>query len=197
MSYQLSKERALEADSSSNINTSGIYTGEITQAYEVTSKNGAIGVKFDFKSPKGSTNFTLWTFSKDGKPTFQIGFIDALLAILKTPKAQKVEGVIQEYDYQVKERVEKPAETFPVFCKPITAVLQREEYVNQNGDIKFRLNLKHFLNPETLQTAKEMYEKTEAEAYKSYDYQDIAYTAPSTTGYTQEIIISDENEIPF
>lgn len=200
MSYILSKERAMEADTPAFIAKSGIYKGYIKEAYEVVSKNGAVGVRFEFSSPAGNADLTLWTFGKNKQPTFNMGFIDALLAITKTKSAEKVDKEVDIYDPEVKERVKKPVQAFPAFCKPIAVCLQKEEFCNQNGDIRSRMNLKHFLHPDTLQTAREMYEKLEASDHLRYEYEDIKYTPESASDYTHPLDVSqsvNDDEIPF
>lgn len=157
-----------------SIETGGIYQGEIVQAKRVVTPSGAEGIEYKFNSSRGDTDFTLFIKKKNGESNdWGKGLISALYVLLDSVPLEPQNGVAEEWDNNIKAFVEKPALLYPCMCGKVTCVFQAEEYINRNGDIRTRVNLKHFLHAQTFQKAKEYRDKQPAEAYKTMQYEDI------------------------
>ena len=134
------RDAAMKADVGTSIVESGNYIGQILKCSTVKSEKGAKGLSFNFISDQGlmAKYVTLWTISKDGKPTYERDKIMALMGILNIEEAEVVPGVDEEI--------------IPAFHnKRVGFGLQKQEYF-KGGDIKWSMKLIHFYHANSMQT---------------------------------------------
>lgn len=154
-----------------NIQEGGIYKGKITQVKEISVPSGAKGLEFEFECKKGNATFSLFTVSKTGEEIgFTMGIVSSLLFLLGLENVAPVTGVVREWVAEFGEFREVEGQVYPDLCRDIAVVLQAEEYITGKGVVKIRMNLKHFLHPQTLQKAKEFIDNLPAEEYKKMKY---------------------------
>lgn len=222
MTYKLDPKKAREADDAlSQLQTSGLYVGKITQAKRVYSNSNTEGIDFTFEAPEGKANATIWTAKSNGDLIFGYNLVIALMTCLKVKNVTPVEAKIKEYDSQQGKSVEKKGVIYPDLCGEVAIIFQIEEYVNQGGDTKKRANIKHFFSANTFQTASEILDQVEAVRVHSLKdkYKDLlldkqpttqmpdtarSYGTPSPqnfgtnkTGVGMPEIDIDDDEIPF
>lgn len=172
--FNFEADSAKKADSEgSRINRTDKYQGVIKKAEFVTSSKGTQGIEFEFVSDdKEETNFTIWTFKADGEPLFGKDKVNAILACLKTRTMTPTEKMIEKYDFDLGQKVDKLCTVAPELeNKRIGLLLQAEEYLNGNGQVKMRMNFVASFEDFSGFMAKEILEKkTKAEALpKAYE----------------------------
>ena len=167
LAYNLDSDMAREGDSigSNRIMESGGYEGEFTMAKETISRKGTQGVEFSFRGPSGEAKYlTLWTQNKDGEQLYGMSVLNAIMTCLKIRSVNPVNQMINEYDFDAKQNVDKPAVVYPDFMnKPIGIVLQKEEYLNSSGIVKEKFNLFASYEDSTRKTALEILDNKPAE----------------------------------
>lgn len=136
--YNLDSQKAKDGSGrvSNRIDQTGAYTGIITVAKEVTAQTGTTGIELTFKAQDGreARYLTLWTKNASGGSIFGESQLHALMTCLKVKTIAAVERVIEEWDFELKEDVKRPAMVFlELMSKPIGLVLQLEEYEGRNG----------------------------------------------------------------
>ncbi len=129
-------EYARNADKTSNIiKTTGKYTGVITRAEKLLSKNGTQGVGFSFKADDGATaNYLdVYTVKADGKLLWGANLVQSVLACTRTKEAPEGPITFEKWDNEVREMVKATAPGYPsLLGKRVGFVLQRELGTNPN-----------------------------------------------------------------
>ncbi len=172
--FNFDLDSAKKADSEgSRISRTDKYQGVLKKGEFVTSQKGTQGIEFEFVSDdKEETNFTIWTFKANGEPLFGRDKVNAILACLKTRTLTPTEKTIEKYDFEVGQKVNKLCTVAPELeDKRIGLLLQAEEYLNGNGQVKTRMNFVASFEDYTGYMAKEIIDKkTKAEALpKAYE----------------------------
>lgn len=188
--FTLDTNAVNKADSVSNhITTSGYYEGTFKRVSDQIGREGGHGVKFEFESVDGlTTEFTLWVESKTGEKTFSRDILNAGMACLKLRQVLAQQGTVREWDSVAKSFIEKQGIIYPDFCgKKIGIIIQKQEYIKNDGSIGFQINLKHFINAETKQTGGEVLRSVPAEKFDKLvtRYEDIKIEKPKQTPPTQ------------
>ena len=167
-SFTISSDRIRAASSGGNmrIATSGAYTGVITKAKHVISlQKGTHGIEFDFKADNGATAsfMTLWVMQADGTMIegFQ-GIADAIAFSMKVREYTPAQMTITEYDFSSRQDMQVSATVYPeLMNKRVGLVLQSEEYENNQGDTKTRMNIVGAFDANTQMVPVEVMDKAE------------------------------------
>lgn len=169
MSYAFTfdPQSAKKADDSGLIDKTGKYYCWIIDAEFITSKNGAKGILFDVISKdKEKASFAIYYEKADGTPIFGKDRINAMLACMgiKTLTAQP--KVLKRYDFEAGGLVDKQCMVAPELHKQkIGLLLQRENYVKQNGTNGYDMKYYSCFQFDTELMAKEVLDgKTQPEA---------------------------------
>jgi hypothetical protein len=154
VAFVFDPDPAMKADEGGSIKVGGVYVGTISSAVSFSNDSGAGGVEFAFNSPAGNARFVkVYTKNGDNSENFNKGKI---LALMGLTGVRQVTMVADGQRYKFPELV----------GKKIAFHLQKKEYLNQKGELKYDMNLLHFYNPETLKTYKEQQMNLEAETSK-------------------------------
>lgn len=155
--FEFDRGAALEADRSDRISESGYYTGKITRFIQDPKTSGAVMVVIDFESDD-STNanyVSLCIQKKNGDVAFGAKHIQALMGLLKIPRATPVKKVVDG-----KEELH-----YDCFCnKSIGFGLQKCFRADDNS--KYKFELKHFFDKATGKTFSELANNTDAKICK-------------------------------
>lgn len=153
--YTLNAKQARSAEAS-RIDSTGAYIGSITQAFAVTSGKKSEGIEMSFKTDDGSTAdyLTLWTHNADGKELRGNAVLNALMTVLKLRDLKPVRGKIKTRENG--QPVDKDGDIYPTLCARVGLVLQREEYVKNDGSIGSRMVLFLPFEAETRRVASEV-----------------------------------------
>lgn len=157
--YSLNSTMAKKAEAGGYIEDSGAYIGVFTRAEDITSKGGAKGIEFDFKSDDGSSanRLQLWTIGRDGNYIQGMYMVNALMACLKLREITPKTGWVEKWNWDTKAKEKQQAEVFPdLMNKSIGVVIQMEEYEKMNGDIGQRPVIVRFFEPKSMMTASEI-----------------------------------------
>jgi hypothetical protein len=153
-SYTLNTDLAKQVGATLRISRSGKYVGRFTRAEQVASRQRSEGVEFTFETEDGQTAdfLSCWTHNVDGRELYGLKVLNAILTCMRlreiVPKAGKV-----------KERTggTRDARVFPqLLDEPVGLVLQREEYLKQNGDVGWKFNIVAPFEARTGRTAAEV-----------------------------------------
>lgn len=162
MSYTLDATAAKKANASGRITETGAYIGVFTRAESVTSKQGTQGIEFTFVDDLENTAdfLSLWTVKQNGETIYGYNVLMSLMACMKTRTINETEGIVPKYDSVAKQVVNTKALLFKeLMNKRIGVLLQAEEYKSNNGDIKTRMTIAGFFDPQTRLVAKEILEQ--------------------------------------
>ncbi len=166
--FNLDTESAKKADSEGGrISQTGKYVGTILRAEFVQSKGGTHGIEVVFTTEdKLEATSTFWTFKADGTPIFGRDKVNALMACASVKTLTPTETTIEKYSFEAGGKILQPATVAPELeGKPIGLLIQMEEYLNNNGEVKTRANIVSAFNPANNLMAKEILErKTTPEA---------------------------------
>ena len=166
--FNLDTESAKKADSEGGrISQTGKYVGKIVRAEFVQSKGGTYGIEMLFATEdKLEATSTFWTFKADGTPIFGRDKVNALMACASVKTLTPTETTIEKYNFEAGGKILQPATVAPELeGKPIGLLIQMEEYLNNNGEVKTRANIVSAFNPTNNLMAKEILErKTTPEA---------------------------------
>ena len=161
MSYTLNTEAAKQADNKfSRIDSSGKYVGVFTRAEKVTSKSGAKGIDFSFKSDDGeqADYLSLWTHNKEGKELQGFKTLMAIMTCLKLKTIDATEGEVEKYNSASQQREKVRVELFQSMMNtPVGLLIQIEEQ-EYNGNIQRRTNIYAPFTPDGF-TASEVLDK--------------------------------------
>ena len=160
--YDLDVKAARSADTdSASIKELGKYTGTITQAKALVSKNtGAKGIEFAFKAQNGQkANLSIYTMSASGEHYQGYNTLMSIMACMGLRSIKPVLGKATKYDFDSKKEVLEECEIFPELCKPIGVLLESEDYLKQSGEVGTRMVLKHVFQASTELVASEILER--------------------------------------
>lgn len=170
MSYDLNPSDAREGSGPtfSKVDRSGKYVGEITKAIAHTFDSGALGIEFDFKSSCGAVaqRVRVCTHNRNSEPTYGNKQVQAIMACLKRRNAAPENAVIEVYDFDAKQKVNKDVVLYRGMMGPIGMVIQMEEIEFDAKQGKKRVWLAKFVAPfnaETGQVAAEILDDRPAE----------------------------------
>jgi hypothetical protein len=136
MDYTLDTKAAQAADQmGSRLDETGKYVGVFTRAEATTSKKGAEGIDFSFKSDDGlsADYLTVWTHGKDGKEIYGYKQLMAIMTCLKIKALSTKEGTVEKWDKESSAKVKVSATLYPdLMNKPVGLLLQREAYLKKD-----------------------------------------------------------------
>ena len=167
--FTFNAESASNADKEGGrIQKTGKYIGKIKFIEFFTAKSGSQGLEIFFKSDSNEeTSLQVYTHKADGTPIdFQCNKINAMMACLKTKSLTPEVVTIDKYDFDLKKEVPKQTTIAKeVKDKDIGFLLQAEEYLNSNHEVKTKMTLFSSFEASTGFMAKEILErKTTPEA---------------------------------
>lgn len=165
--FVLNTESAKQADSSNRIEEAGKYVGTIKSMEFITAKSGTTGFDIEFETDnKESASFTIWTEKSDGTTLSGVHKINALLTCVGARGLTPTNQQLEKYDFDLKERVMKNCVVAPeVAGKRVGLLLQRENYKNDSGDLKYQMNFFSCFHAQSELMAKEILDrKTTPEA---------------------------------
>lgn len=146
MSLTLDTNEARKADTvSSGIRETGKYTGVITRAEKLLSKNNVEGLGLSFKADDGSTaNYLdLYTVKPDGEKLRGLGFVQAIMCCTRTKQADEGQISFDRWDKDAGAVIKAKAAGYPALMgKRIGLLLQKElSKNNKTGADTERLNI--------------------------------------------------------
>ena len=141
--YALDTQAAKAANAGSRIDTTGKYSGTIKRCIMFTNQNGTDGVEFEFVDSTGAgATMTLWTRSQKNPKLSGYNVLMSMMVVCGIRNLSAQTRVVKKYDYDEKAEIDKQVTVAPEFDnKPITLLLQREEYEKSNGDTGYRMNI--------------------------------------------------------
>lgn len=157
MEFSFDEESLTGADrNAARITDSGAYVGEFTRVSAVYADAGWEGLDFDFKSASGGeVNFGVITKSTEGKDSYGLDQVKALMYLMGVKDMKPVKGTVRKYINGKFADVE--GEVFPQLCgKVVGVVLQKELKSKQNGQDSYRWNLYGQFDPVSKLTASEL-----------------------------------------
>lgn len=159
--FTLNTESAKQADAGGRIESTGKYVGTIKSMEFVTSKNGAQGFEVNFETDsKEYTTFTIWTVSKDGQPLSGTHKVNALLTCCAVRSLTPTDQPLEKWDHEIRQKVKKTCVVAPEMTgKRIGLLLQRENYLNGQGQQRHQMNFFASFNAESELMAKEILER--------------------------------------
>ncbi len=125
----------------------GHYIGTFTSAEKVTSpKKSTQGIELTFETEgKQKAYFSLWTLNVEGKELYGLRQLSALMVCLGIEEIQPTPGFIKTWY-----NVDKPTQVFKdLMNKKIGVLFDTEAYENQDGQIRTKVVLVGFFNPES------------------------------------------------
>ena len=145
MNYQNNKAEAIAGDDrNSYIKESGAQVGIFTMAKAITAKKGSKGVEFSFKSNDGATaNYqTLYTENAKGESIFGYKQLCGIMTILGVDGIVGQQSTIKEYDFDLKQEIDKIATIYPnLINQPIGVIFQKEQYYKNDSTMGERVNM--------------------------------------------------------
>lgn len=167
-SFNLDVDSAKKADiEGGRINRTDKYVGIITRAEFVISSKGTQGIEITFETAdKQDATCTFWTFKADNTPIFGRDKINAIMACTGTRTLTPTDKQLEKYSYDAGGKVMQLCTVAPELeGKAVGFLIQMEEYLNGNGELKTRPNFVSAFNPANGLMAKEILErKTTPEA---------------------------------
>lgn len=161
--YSLNTESAKRGDGGGRINQTGAYVGKFTRAEAVTSKKGTEGVEFALEADDGAQAdfLTLWTHNAEGKELFGLGMLNAIMTCMKIKALAPQKKVMDKWDQELGSKVPKEIIIYPeLMGKSVGLLLQREEYLKQNGDVGEKMGIAGSYEAGTGFTASEILDKS-------------------------------------
>jgi len=157
----LDPDKARAACGGGFIQRTGKYIGKFTQAVCIEPPSGAKGVEFSFISDTGEqADFSIFTCGRDGNEIYGLKQLHAIMTCLRLRGATVAMQKASVWDNNERKRVEKlMPQLVGMLNKPIGILLEMEEYINGNGDIKNRMNFKHAFEAATELMADEILDK--------------------------------------
>ncbi len=164
--YALDTQAAKAANAGGRIDTTGKYNGTIKRCIMFTNQNGTDGVEFEFVDSTGAgATMTLWTRSQKSPKLSGYNVLMSMMVVCGIRNLSAQPRMVKKYDYAEKAEIDMQVTVAPEFDnKPITLLLQREEYEKSNGDTGYRMNIYAALQQGTDLSADEILDrKTVAE----------------------------------
>ena len=141
--YALDTQAAKAANAGGRIDTTGKYNGTIKRCIMFTNQNGTDGVEFEFVDSTGAgATMTLWTRSQKNPKLSGYNVLMSMMVVCGIRNLSAQPRMVKKYDYAEKAEIDMQVTAAPEFDnKPITLLLQREEYEKSNGDTGYRMNI--------------------------------------------------------
>jgi len=141
--YALDTKAAKAANAGGRIDTTGKYNGTIKRCIMFTNQNGTDGVEFEFVDSTGAgATMTLWTRSQKNPKLSGYNVLMSMMVVCGIRNLSAQPRMVKKYDYAEKAEIDMQVTAAPEFDnKPITLLLQREEYEKSNGDTGYRMNI--------------------------------------------------------
>lgn len=138
-SYSLNQANAAKIGGTGRINTTGPYEGAFTRAEAVASRNGTVGIEFDFKTTDGATAsfLSVWTAKANGEQLSGSAVIDALMLLLRVKDMAPRAVTVDKWSSESRQVEKMQALCFvELMNKPIGLLLQKEisEYQGQTKE---------------------------------------------------------------
>lgn len=139
--YALDANEARKADSTGNsIREMGKYTGTFTQAEDITASTGTKGIALTFEANGQKTRFSLYTKRSNGETIMGFQALMAIMACLGLRNITPQQGTIKFWDNEAKTEKTRQGTVFPELCnKPIGVLLETEDYLNRDGEVRTRM----------------------------------------------------------
>lgn len=160
--FTLDQDAAKKADQEGGrINRTDKYVGVIKRFEFVIAKTGTKGVEIFFESDsKEEASMTLYTEKADGTPIFGRDKVMALMACVGTRTLTPVDTQAEKYDRDVGAKILQPVTVAPELeNKRVGFLIQMEEYLNGNGEVKTKPQLISSFQADTGLMAKEILER--------------------------------------
>lgn len=160
--FTLDQDAAKKADQEGGrINRTDKYVGVIKRFEFVVAKTGTKGVEIFFESDnKEEASMTLYTEKADGTPIFGRDKVMALMACVGTRTLTPVDTQAEKYDRDVGAKILQPVTVAPELeNKRVGFLIQMEEYLNGNGEVKTKPQLISSFQADTGLMAKEILER--------------------------------------
>lgn len=139
--YALDANEARKADTTGNsIREMGKYTGKFLQAEDITASTGTKGIALTFEANGQKTRFSLYTKRSNGETIMGFQALMAIMACLGLRNITPQQGTITFWDNDAKAEKTKQGTIFPELCnKPVGVLLETEDYLNRNGEVRTRM----------------------------------------------------------
>ncbi len=159
--FTLNTDSAKQADSSARIEQTGKYVGTIKTMEFITARSGAQGFEISFETDmKEGASIAIWTVSKDGQPLSGTHKVNALLACCGVRALTPTEQQLEKYDFDLKQKVKRLCVVAPEIAgKRVGLLLQRENYVNSQGQQRHQMNFFASFAAESELMAKEILDR--------------------------------------
>jgi hypothetical protein len=146
--YALNTQAARQADERfGRIEQHGAYTGVFLRAEDITSRNGARGIDFEFETAeKQSATFSIWTFDRQGKEIpSSMKLVSAMLTCFALRNIEPQAVRVKKWNRDVGARQEMDIDGFPMLMsKPIGVLFDTEDYQKNDGGLGSRVVLAGF-----------------------------------------------------
>lgn len=161
MDYALDPTAARKADSiGTSIREMGKYNGKFLQAEDITASTGTKGVALTFEANGQKTRFSLYTKRANGETIMGYEALMAIMTCMGLRGIKPSQGTVKFWDNDAKAEQTKAATVFPDLCgKPIGILLETEDYVNRNGEVRTRMVFAGAFQADTELTATEILDR--------------------------------------
>jgi hypothetical protein len=157
---ELNAEKARAADNRQlAITETGKYIGTITRAEKLVSQQGTKGLGLSFKTDDGSTANYLdtWYEKKEGEELYGAKTVSALMACLRTRKAEEGQIECEKWDNESRQMVKERVPGYPAMMgQRIGFLLQESLETDQNGKDQKRIGIYGVFQADTELTASEV-----------------------------------------
>jgi hypothetical protein len=153
-SYTLDADLARQVGTRLRITRSGKYAGRFTRAELVVSRQKSEGIEFTFESDDGRTAdfLTCWTHNVDGRELYGLKVLNAILTCMRIREITARPATLQD-----RHGATRDTRVFPQLVdRPIGLLLQREEYLKQDGNVGWKFNIVAPFEPTSGLTAGEI-----------------------------------------
>lgn len=159
--YALDANEARKADSTGNtIREMGKYVGKFLQAEDITASTGTKGIALTFEANGQKTRFSLYTKRSNGETIMGYQALMAIMACLGLRNITPQQGTITFWDNDAKSEKTKQGTVFPELCnKPIGVLLETEDYMNRNSEVRTRMVFASAFQAGTELTASEILDR--------------------------------------
>lgn len=139
--YALDANEARKADNTgSTIRELGKYTGKFLQAEDITASTGTKGIALTFEANGQKTRFSLYTKRSNGETIMGFQALMAIMTCLGLRNIEPKQGTITFWDNDAHAEKTKQGTVFPDLCnKPIGILLETEDYINRNNELRTRM----------------------------------------------------------
>jgi hypothetical protein len=153
--YTLNPDAARAAGAGSRITETGKYVGAIVSAVAtVSGQKASEGIEISFEADDGRTAdyLTIWTHRSDGTELPGFRMVNALMTCVKARELKPVKGSVAD----PRTGGTKEAFVYAALAQRVGLILQRENYVKQDGTEGFKFDIVLPFDPVTGQSAAEI-----------------------------------------